>query len=62
MAIDLRAFGVLCVIVDGLQIWGNEQMKHIELGLAGKDPLDKDKLDVVERPRGIDRKTFLKLG
>jgi hypothetical protein len=28
---------------------------------AGKDPLDKNKLDALERPRGIDRKTFGKL-
>jgi hypothetical protein len=36
-------------------------MEHIELVLAGKDPLDKNKLDALERPRGIDRKTFSKL-
>ena len=61
MAIDLGVFGVPCMIVDGLLFWGNDQMEHIELVLAGKDPLDKNKLDALERPRGIDRKTFSKL-
>ena len=60
MAIDLGVFGVPCMIVDDLLFWGNDQMEHIELVLAGKDPLDKDKLDALERPRGIDRKTFRK--
>ena len=60
-AIDLGVFGVPCMIVDGLLFWGNDQMEHIELVLAGKDPLDKNKLDALERPRGIDRKTFSKL-
>ena len=60
MAIDLGVFGVPCMIVDGLLFWGNDQMEHIELVLAGKDPLDKNKLDALERPRGIDRKTFSK--
>ena len=59
-AIDLGVFGVPCMIVDGLLFWGNDQMEHIELVLAGKDPLDKNKLDALERPRGIDRKTFSK--
>ena len=49
------------MIVDGLLFWGNDQMEHIELVLAGKDPLDKKQLDALERPRGIDRKTFNKL-
>ena len=61
MAIDLGVFGVPCMIVDGLLFWGNDQMEHIELVLAGKDPLDKNKLDALERPRGIDRKTFTNL-
>ena len=61
MAIDLGVFGVPCMIIDGLLFWGNDQMEHIELVLAGKDPLDKNKLDALERPRGIDRKTFSKL-
>ena len=61
MAIDLGVFGVPCMIIDGLLFWGNDQMEHIELVLAGKDPLDKNKLDALERPRGIDRKTFSRL-
>ena len=61
MAIDLGVFGVPCMIVDDLLFWGNDQMEHIELVLAGKDPLDKDNLDALERPRGTDRKTFRKL-
>ncbi len=60
-AIDLGVFGVPCMIIDGLLFWGNDQMEHIELVLAGKDPLDKNKLDALERPRGIDRKTFSSL-
>ena len=61
MAIDLGVFGAPCMIVDDLWFWGNDQMEHIELVLAGKDPLDKDKLDALERPRRIDRKAFRKL-
>ena len=61
MAIDLGVFGVPCVIVDDLFFWGNDQMVHIELVLVGKDPLDKDKLDALGKPRGIDRKTFREL-
>ena len=61
MAIDLGVFGVPCMIIDGLLFWGNDQMEHIELVLAGKDPLDKNKLGALERPRGIDRKTFSRL-
>ena len=61
IAIDLGVFGVPCMIVDGLLFWGNDQMEHIELVLAGKDPLDKNKLDALARPRGIDRKTFSQL-
>jgi hypothetical protein len=52
---------VPCIIVDDLLFWGNDQMEHIELLLSGKDPLNQSKLDVLERPRAIDRKTFNKL-
>jgi len=61
LAIDRGVFGVPCMTVEGLLFWGNDQMEHIELVLAGKDPLDKSKLDALERPRGIDRKAFSKL-
>ena len=61
MAINRGVFGVPCMIVDGLLFWGNDQMEHIELLLSGKDPLDKSRLDTLERPRAIDRKTFKKL-
>ena len=61
MAINRGVFGVPCMIVDGLLFWGNDQMEHIELLLSGKDPLDQSRLDTLERPRAIDRKTFNKL-
>ncbi len=61
MAINRGVFGVPCIIVDDLLFWGNDQMEHIELLLSGKDPLNQSKLDVLERPRAIDRKTFNKL-
>ena len=36
-------------------------MEHIELLLAGKDPLDKEKLNVyLNRPRAIDREIVKK--
>ena len=49
------------MIVDGNLFWGNDQMEHIELLLAGKDPLDPEKLNALQRPRAIDRKAFKKL-
>ena len=39
---------------------GNDQMDHIELLLNGKDPLDRERFNVHERPRAIDRKAFKK--
>ena len=46
-------------IIDDNLFWGNDQIEHIELLLAGRDPLDKKKLKkIIERPRGIDRKAF----
>ena len=61
MAIKLGVFGVPTMIIDGLLFWGNDQMEHIELLLAGKDPLDRAKISAQERPRGIDRKAFSSL-
>ena len=61
MAIEMGVFGVPSIIIDGNLFWGNDQMEHIELLLAGKDPLDREKLNAQERPRGIDRKVFKKL-
>ena len=61
MAIEMGVFGVPSIIIDGNLFWGNDQMEHIELLLAGKDPLDREKLNAQERPRGIDRKAFKKL-
>ena len=57
-AIELGVFGVPTMIIDGLLFWGNDQMEHVELLLAGKDPLDNENLGALERPRAIDRKTF----
>ena len=58
-AIDRGVFGVPSIIIDDNLFWGNDQMEHIELLLAGKDPLNREKLNLHEsRPRGIDRKAF----
>lgn len=62
MAIELGVFGVPSMIIDGLLFWGNDQMAHIELLLAGKDPLDSKQLDTPERPRAIDRRAFKNRG
>jgi len=61
MAIENGVFGVPTIIVDDNLFWGNDQMEHIELLLAGKDPLVREKLNQEERPRAIDRKAFKKL-
>ena len=59
VAIDKGVFGVPSIIIDDNLFWGNDQMEHIELLLAGKDPLNREKLNLYEsRPRGIDRKAF----
>ena len=61
VAIDMGVFGVPSIIIDDNLFWGNDQMEHIELLLAGKDPLNRKKLNLHEsRPRGIDRKAFKK--
>ena len=60
-AIEQGVFGVPTVIIDGNLFWGNDQIEHIELLLAGKDPLDRKKLNVHEkRDRAIDRKILNK--
>ena len=62
MAIEKGVFGVPTIIIGDNLFWGNDQMEHIELLLSGNDPLDREKLNAqVERPRGIDRKAFIKL-
>ena len=61
MAIEKGVFGVPSIIIDDKLFWGNDQMEHIELVLAGKDPVGPDKLSVLERPRAIDRKVFTEL-
>ena len=59
VAIDKGVFGVPSIIINDNLFWGNDQMEHIELLLAGKDPLNREKLNLHEsRPRGIDRKAF----
>ena len=40
-AIDIGVFGVPSIIIDDNLFWGNDQIEHIELLLAGKDPLDR---------------------
>ena len=57
-AIEKGVFGVPSMIVDGNLFWGNDQMEHIELVLADKDPLGSDQRNALERPRAIDRKSF----
>ena len=60
-AIDMGIFGVPSIIIDDNLFWGNDQMEHIALLLAGKDPLNREKLNLHEsRSRGIDRKAFKK--
>ena len=61
MAIEKGVFGVPSFIINDNLFWGNDQMEHIELLLAGNDPLDKEKLDIfLNRPRAIDRKMIKK--
>ena len=61
LAIQKGVFGVPTTIIDDNLFWGNDQIEHIELLLSGRDPLDKKKLaELIERPRGIDRKLFKK--
>ena len=61
LAIQKGVFGVPTTIIDDNLFWGNDQIEHIELLLSGSDPLDKKKLaELIERPRGIDRKLFKK--
>ena len=58
MAIEKGVFGVPSMIVDGNLFWGNDQMEHIELVLADRDPLGSHQRNALERPRAIDRKSF----
>jgi 2-hydroxychromene-2-carboxylate isomerase len=44
-AIETGVFGVPTVIVDGELFWGFDDFGHLELFLAGKDPLDRAVLD-----------------
>ena len=56
MAIEKGVFGVPSFIINDNLFWGNDQMEHIELLLAGNDPLDEEKLNIyLNRPRAIDR-------
>ncbi len=57
-AIEKGVFGVPSMIVDGNLFWGNDQMEHIELVLADRDPLGSHQRNALERPRAIDRKSF----
>ena len=43
VAIQKGVFGVPTTIIDDNLFWGNDQIEHIELLLAGRDPLDKPK-------------------
>ena len=58
IAIEKGVFGVPSMIVDGNLFWGNDQMEHIELVLADRDPLGSHQRNALERPRAIDRKSF----
>ena len=61
MAIEKGVFGVPSFFINDNLFWGNDQMEHIELLLAGNDPLDKKKLNVyLSRPRAIDREIVKK--
>ena len=62
IAIEKGVFGVPSIIIDNNLFWGNDQIEHIELLLAGKDPLDREKFNAqIKRPRAIDRKVFKKI-
>ena len=62
MAIERGVFGVPSIMIEDNLFWGNDQMEHIELLLAGKDPLNREKLNkLIKRPRAIDRKAFKKI-
>ena len=43
-AIAAGVFGVPSMIVDGELFWGFDDFRHLELFLAGKDPLDREAL------------------
>ena len=57
-AIEKGVFGVPSMIVDGNLFWGNDQMEHIDLVLADRDPLGSHQRNALERPKAIDRKSF----
>jgi 2-hydroxychromene-2-carboxylate isomerase len=44
-AIEAGVFGVPTMIADGELFWGFDDFTHLELFLAGKDPLDRSVLD-----------------
>ena len=44
-AINQFVFGVPTIIVDDELFWGFDDFTHLELFLAGKDPLDRTVLD-----------------
>ena len=52
-AIEQGVFGVPTVIIDGNLFWGNDQIEHIELLLAGKDPLDRKNLMLMKNEIGL---------
>jgi len=43
-AIAAGVFGVPTMIVDGELFWGFDDFRHLELFLAGEDPLDREAL------------------
>ena len=44
-AINIGVFGVPTMIVDDELFWGFDDFTHLELFLAGKDPLDRSVLN-----------------
>ena len=50
-AADRGVFGVPTMEVDGELFWGYDDFPHLELFLAGKDPLDSDRWEEWRKPR-----------
>lgn len=58
-AIAQGVFGVPSFLLDGELFWGNDQLGHLALCLAGQDPLDPAAVEaMLGRRRAIDRKAL----
>ena len=56
-AVGLGVFGVPTFVVDGELFWGHDRLEHLAERLGGTAPPAADRVrDLVDRPRGADRK------